>query len=124
MFKLKNGEIQALNSPVMQTLFDDQNRHFPVEDAFRLADILQQSQAHLIAYKNTARSIIEKHLGTITATGAVKYPSDANRDKAMKEVNTLNALEVELTGERLKPSGPWPQVSLSEATVLKAIMDQ
>lgn len=123
MFKITNAQASAFTSPTMAKLFNDENRQFPIEDAFKLSDMIQQIQTRLEPYMVSLRKIINMYGGIVADNGIVTYPNNEQRVKAEVEVNKLNAIEVEYPGDLLTPSEGWPKLTLAEATILKPILN-
>ena len=123
MIKLTTGQASAFNSPVIGKLFSDQTRQFPIKDAFQLSDVVQQIQSRLGAYNEQLRGIIEKQGGTIHPDGKIVYEDPEGAQKAQAQINLLNEAEIELPGEKLTIDDDWPKLTLAEATILGAIIN-
>lgn len=122
MLKLTNAQISVLNSPVVKNLCEDTTRPFPLDDAFRLAAILDAIGPRVLKFQEAARKIISRHGGEIGPTGAIAYPDTEMRVKASEELNLLNTVELEYVGEKLTPTKEWPKLTLAEAAVLRPII--
>lgn len=125
--ELTNIEIMNFNSPVMQQLFTDKERIFPVQDAFRLTAFIQSLKGLQDSYNSVMKDIIEKHEGKIDPkTGIVTYPSQGDEDKAVAECNQLNevVVNVPLPGGKFTITPEWPKLTLAEAMILKPLIKE
>lgn len=123
MIKLTNAQASAFNSPIIQKLFQDENRHFPMADAFLLSDVIKGIQDRLKAYFDQMRAIVEANHGTIDEQGRVTYGENGHAQKAAEEIAALNDIALEYIGDKVKPSSDWPKLSLAEALILNPILD-
>lgn len=123
MFKITNGEASAFNSPVLAKLFTDENRKFPIEDAFKLSDMIQVVVARMEPYRTALKKIIAEQDGEADENGFVRYPSEESRDRAKEEIDRLNAIENEYPGELITPGAGWPNLTLAEATILRPLLN-
>ena len=123
MIKITNVQISAFLSPVISELFNDKTRRFPIDDAFRFADLLDQIQKKAVIYQKQARKLIEDRGGEIDLDGVVSYPKDVKVMEVQNELNELNACTVEFTGEKLKIKDTWPELSIQEAIILRPITE-
>lgn len=124
MFKITNGQASAFNSSIIGKLFSDQSRQFPVADSFRLSDLVQLIQDRMRTYNEQVRKIVTANRGEILPDGRVDYEKFDDQVTANKQIMELNAVEIEIAGEKLKIKDDWPNLSLAEATILKAIIDE
>lgn len=122
MFKITNGQAAMFNSPVINKLFDESDRTFPTDDAFRLADIIQQIHAKNKIYQEQARKIIDNFGGSVDDKGRVSYNEKKDALAAQMELEKLNMVEIELTGSLLKVTPEWPNFNLNEALILKPLL--
>jgi hypothetical protein len=122
MIKLTNRQASALLSPTAQLLFNDPNRNFPVKDTFVLADILQSIDSRIKVYREQLKKIIEANGGEIADDGKITYSKDGDSEKALKEMEELNDIELEYPGRLLKINNDWPKLSLQEAIILKPLI--
>jgi len=123
MFKITNGQAGAFNSPIIAKLFNDENRQFPITDAFRLADMIQSIQGRLEPYRATVKQVIDAHGGVVDEKGFVTYPSAEDVQAASDKINDLNAVEMEFPGEKISPVDGWPNLTLNEATILRPLLN-
>ena len=123
MFKVSNGQLSAFNSPVIASLFADPARQFPVQDAFRLSDLVQQIQTRLQTYNEHVRKTIKQGGGEIAKSGQVSYKNPEDQLKTQLEIDKLNEVEIELIGALVLITENWPKLSLAEATILRPITD-
>lgn len=122
MFKITNAQAQSFSSPIISKLLNDASRPFPVDAAFQLADIIQQIHAKTKIYYEILKETIISCNGKIDDKGCVSYPDPDDRDKAELELDKLNKVEIELTGELLTKTDDWPKLSLNEAIILKPLI--
>lgn len=122
MIKITNQQLSAFNSQIINKLLDDDNRVFPVEDAFRIADFIQQIQSRMRVYHERARKIVLAAGGKVDDKGQVTYDDPGGFQKADQDIRRLDAVEVELTGESIKMSPDWPKLSLKEALILRPLL--
>ena len=123
MFTINNGQAGAFNSPAIGKLFAAEDRQFPVDDAFRLADIIRQIHEKSSLYKDQTKKLVETNGGTIANDGRVRYKSKDDATIVQQELDKLNAVELELTGTKVKPTSAWPKLTLAEATILRPILN-
>lgn len=124
MIKLKNSEISAFGNPIINKLFEDPQRRFPVADAFVLADLMGQIQEKLRLYQTSVKSCIEANNGKINGDGRVVYESLENQQKSMQELDELNKVEVEIIGDKLSQKDSWPELAITEAYVLRPLIKE
>lgn len=122
MIKIKNGEASAFNSPAIANLFNNDQRQFPVEDAFKLLDMINNIQQRLEPYRQTVKKVISEHQGKIDSKGMVSYPDAQKQESARKKIETLNQIEIEISGNRLNPTDDWPKLTLTEAAILRPLL--
>ena len=122
MIKITNQQLSAFNFKIINNLLDDENRPFPVTDAFRIADFIQQIQSKLQVYHERARKIILAAGGKVDEKGQVTYDSAKDFQAADQDIKKLDSVEVELTGESLTMSSDWPKLSLKEALILRPLL--
>lgn len=120
MIELTNLQIIAFDTPAMTDLLNSKERQFPIDDAFRLADIVETLVPKIKAYRKTVRKIIDTHKGT-TENGVLKFPSDYDEDKANVEIETLNETVTKCQITKVKKSDKWPALTIAEARVLKPV---
>ena len=123
MFKISNGQASAFSSPIIVKLFSDEKRQFPIEDAFKLSDMIQSIQSRLETYRTAIKKIIDSHQGKIADNGFVTYPDEDNQRAAGIEIEKLNAVEIECPGELISPSAEWPKLTLAEASILRPLLN-
>lgn len=123
MIKITNGQASAFNTQIVANLFSDQSRQFPIEDAFRLSDIIQQIQHRMLAYKKQLKKIVEDNSGKIDANGLVKYPDDKKAQIAQEQIDRLNAIEIKVPCEPVNIDINWPKLTLAEATILRPLLN-
>lgn len=123
MIKLTYSELMGFNSPVISKLLSSDDRRFPVEAAIQIADIVNQVQPKIKVYHEQAKKAVEQNGGAIEKNGAVKYMTDDIRLKVESELNKLNSVEVELTGNLLEKTDNWPDLSIHEAMILRPIIN-
>lgn len=123
MLKITNGQAAAFNTQVIANLFSDQSRQFPIEDAFRLSDAIQQIQNRLPAYKNQLKKIIEENGGIVQPSGLVNYPDPKKSETAQQQIDRLNAITFEVQCDSVSISADWPKLSLAEATILRPLLN-
>lgn len=123
MIRLTYSQLMNFNSPVISKLLSSDNRQFPVDDALRLAGILDQVQAKVKLYRDQARKVVEQYGGSFDAEGAVKYRTAEIRSKVEAELEKLNAVEVEINGDKLSKTDNWPNLSIFEAMILRPLLD-
>lgn len=125
MIKITNGQAHhLLNHPVAQKLFTDENRYFPIIDALRIADIVEQIKIRHPAYLAAMRKIIQRHNGTAHENGSISYESLDDQRAAGTELIAINNAEIELNGDKLKINGDWPKLTLAEASILNPIIEK
>lgn len=122
MIKIKNGEASAFNSPAIANLFNNDQRQFPVDDAFQLLDMINSIQIRLEPYHQTVKKIISEHHGKVDGKGKISYPDPQSQESARKKIETLNDIEIEITGNRLNPTEDWPKLTLTEAAILRPLL--
>lgn len=122
MIKLTNQQASAFNSPKITQLFEDDSAKFPVDIAFKLADMLSQIQSRLPTYHQKARKIVEGHGGKVDPKGLVTYPDFEKQKAAEIDMLKLNAVEIEIHGEPVKVDESWPKIGLAEALILKPLI--
>lgn len=123
MLKITNGQAAAFNTQVIANLFSDQSRQFPIEDAFKLSDAIQQIQNRLPAYKTQLRKIIEENGGCVGPSGLVDYPDPKKYEIAQQQIQRLNAISFEVQCESVCINADWPKLSLAEATILRPLLN-
>lgn len=123
MIKLTNGQAAAFNTQIIANLFADQNRQFPIEDAFRLSDAIQQIQSRLPAYKKQLKKIVDENNGTVNEAGIVNYPDPTKAATANEQIERLNKITFEVNSEPVKMSADWPKLTLAEATILRPLLN-
>lgn len=121
MIILSNGQASAFNSDIIIKLFSDPDRQFPISDAFRIADTIQQIQNRLPAYKVQLKKIIEANGGIIDPSGMVNYPDQEKASNAQKQVDELNKVEIKIPADPIEIGLDWPALTLAEATILRPI---
>lgn len=125
MIKLTNAQAhQLLNSPAAAKLFNDEERYFPITDALKIADILEQLKPKQKIYLDIMRKIIQRHNGTAHDNGAISYESLDDQRAAGIEIYEINQAEVEITGSKIKLNEEWPKLTLAEASVLNPIIEK
>lgn len=122
MIKITNQQLSAFNSSIINKLLDDDNRPFPIQDAFRIADFIQQINTKIKIYQERAKKVIEAANGEIDGKGFVTYANPDDAKTADREMTKLNSVEVELTGDPLVACNDWPNLSLKEALILKPLL--
>ena len=123
MIKITNGQASALSAQIIADLFADPARQFPVADAFHLSDAIQLIQARVPAYKKQLRKIIEDNGGMIDAKGLISYADDEGAEIAQKQIDQLNAIEIEIAVDPVAISSQWPKLNLAEATILRPLLN-
>lgn len=123
MIKITNAQIMAFNNQITKDMLSSDDRRFPTADAFRLADFITQIEPKIRLCQEQTRMIIKSHGGVIESDGHVSGLTSASKQSLDQELSELNAVEVEFTGERLKPSDGWPDLNIYEAMVLKPLLD-
>lgn len=122
MIKLTNQQASAFNSPQITKLFEDDSKKFPVDIAFRIADMIAQIQQRLPEYHKQARKTVESNNGKVDSRGVVTYPDMESQAEAEKEMLRLNAVEIEIHGDPVPIDDSWPQLGLTEAMILKPLI--
>lgn len=124
MIKLTNQQAAALSSPAVQALLNDPQRLFPTEDAFKLADLLQQIGPRVQAYQQKNSETAQKYGGRVDAeNGNIQFEDNKKAEIAMKEIQKLASVELEYTGEKLKITSDWPKLTVAEAMLLGPIIN-
>lgn len=124
MIEITNAELSGFLNPIVSNLFNDPEREFPIDDAFKLADLLSQIQQKAQIYQSQARKIIEGHGGKINPDGGVEYPENTKLSDVQKDLGILNSVVVQFPGERIKlKKDSWPKLTLMEAFILKPIVE-
>lgn len=123
MITLTNGQASAFNSNVIAKLFSDSDRQFPIPDAFRIADTIQQIQNRLPAYKIQLKKIIENNGGVVDPSGIVNYPDAEKASNAQNQVDELNKIEIRIPVDPVDVGPQWPALTLAEATILRPILN-
>lgn len=123
MIKISNIQASAFTSPLISKLFSDESRPFPIEDAFKLSDMIQEIQKKASAYRAAVVKVVEQFDGIIADDGVVTYPNTEKQALAVAEVEKLNAVELEYPGEKLTPNDQWPKLSIAEATILRPLLN-
>jgi len=123
MVKLTYGQASALVSPAITGLFNDSKRTFPMNDALRMADMIEQIGQRIKAYRGQIKKLVNEHHGTVEANGMVRYEKPEDQQAFTEAVNSLNEEVLEINGYRVKPKKNWPDLSLTEATILRPILD-
>ena len=119
MIKLTNLQCSALMTKTIQNLFSDESRQFPIQDAFKLSDLLTTVQSRMKAYFEQVQKIAKEDGAKIEANGAV---SNLSID-AQKKLIELNQAELEYNFEKLDITDDWPKLSLSEASILRPLLN-
>lgn len=122
MFKITTAQAANFSSPSIAKLFDDATRPFPTEDAFRLADIIDQINEKIKLYQKQARKVVEGCTGEIDKQGNITYFDPDGESKAESELEKLKSVELEFTGDLLTKTDDWPNLSLHEALILKPLI--
>lgn len=123
MIILTNGQASAFNSDIIIKLFSDSDRQFPIPDAFRISDTIQQIQNRLPAYKIQLKKIIEENGGIIDPSGSVNYPDQEKASNAQRQVDELNKVEIKIPADPIKIGLDWPALTLAEATILRPLLN-
>lgn len=124
MITLKCSEISAFLNPIISELLNDSNRKFPIDDAFKLADLVGQIQEKAKPYQDQAKKIIEANEGVVDIdTKTIKYPTEEQRLKASRDLTLLQNATVEITGTKLLVKDTWPDLSVAEALILKPLTE-
>lgn len=124
MIKLTNAEASAFFSTHISKLMADPQRPFPIADAFRLADIMQCIQSRIEPYRLAIKKIVEENKGTIDQNGFVNYSDEYHKHRADLQILELNAVTIEYPCDALVPSDGWPNLTISEALILKPILSR
>jgi len=119
MIKLTNSQCSALMTPTIKKLFDDSSRQFPIQDAFKLSDLLTALQGRMKAYFEQVQKIAKEDNAKIEANGAVSGLSI----EAQKKIAELNRTELEYNFEKLDITDDWPKLTLSEASILRPLLN-
>lgn len=122
MVKLTNREAANFLSPVLTELLNAKDRRFPVADAFRLAEMIEQINSKIKVYQEQTRAVIGSHNGSIGKDGKVTYSSTEGLVAANKELDELNRIVVEVQGNKVEQKDSWPPLSLQEAFILRPIV--
>lgn len=123
MIRLSNAQAIAFTSKIMSDLLNDSSRRFPVSDAFKIADMIKSITDKIPLYRNIIREIVHNNGGVVDKNGNVSYKDIKCRINAEKQIDELNATMIEFPGEALKPSESWPNLTLSEALILKPLLN-
>ena len=123
MIKLTNAQLNSFNSPTLTALFNDTARQFPVEDAFRILDIVQALEAKLKTYNTVVKQLVTKYAGTPLPNGGIKCKDTEDREALQNAINELNVVEIEIPNNKVKMSPAWPTLTLAEASILRLIAD-
>lgn len=119
MIRLTNSQSSALMTPIIQKLFDDETRTFPIQDAFKLTDLLTAVQGRMKAYFEQVQKIAKEDGAKIGTNGAI---SGLSID-AQKKIAELNQVELEYNCDKLDITDDWPKLSLSEASILRPLLN-
>lgn len=106
-------------TPIIQKLFDDETRTFPIQDAFKLTDLLTAVQGRMKAYFEQVQKIAKEDGAKIGTNGAI---SGLSID-AQKKIAELNQVELEYNCDKLDITDDWPKLSLSEASILRPLLN-
>lgn len=123
MIRLTYAQIMAFQSPVMSKLLSSDDRQFPVDDAIRLAEFIDQIQSKIKLFKTQARKIVDKHGGIVEKDGTVRYAKIEDQLTIESELEKLNDVEVELMGDLLAKTTNWPDLNIYEAMILRPLID-
>lgn len=119
MIKLTNLQCSALMTKTIQNLFSDESRQFPIQDAFKLSDLLTSVQSRMKGYFDQIQKIAKEDSAKIEANGMVSGLSI----EAQKKIAELNRAELEYNFEKLDITDDWPKLSLSEASILRPLLN-
>lgn len=122
MIKLKNSEISAFSNPIIGKLLDDPDRKFPIADAFIFADLLDQIQTKFKTHLKCTKDIIAQNKGKVDNNGLVTCENREDLAKINQELDELNAVEVEIIGDKMVWKDSWPALSIREACILKPLI--
>lgn len=123
MVKLTYAQVMSFSSPVITKLLSSENRQFPIDDAIRLAGFIDQVQTKIKLYREQAKKTVEQFGGMIKEDGTVVYETANIREKVESELEKLNHVEVELTGDLLAKTDDWPNLSIYEAMILRPLIN-
>lgn len=124
MIRITYSQVSLFNNPAIGKLFNDDKRCFPVDDALRLTDLIDQIQGKLKLYSDQVKKIIEANNGKPNEDGIINYATDADKAKAIAEIEKLNSVQVEITGDKIKPKDTWPNLAIVEAAILNCILEK
>lgn len=123
MVKLTYAQVMSFSSPVITKLLSSENRQFPTDDAIRIAGFINQIQPMIKLYREQAKKTVEQFGGMIKEDGTVVYETANIREKVESELEKLNHVEVELTGDLLAKTDDWPNLSIYEAMILRPLIN-
>lgn len=124
MIKLSNKQASALISPVAKILFSDNQRPFPIRDAFLLLDLTKNIEQRIKPYRDKFSDIVNKSGGVILPDGSIKIEDEEKRFEVKKMLSELNDTELEYPGEQLKITDEWPKLSVQEASILQPLISK
>lgn len=122
MIKISNKVIADIATSDIRGLLADPARAFPVDDAFRIVDFVNQIQEKSKLYFEQLHGIIRKYNGSVEKNNYINFPDMENREAATIEIQKLNAVLVEIPGEPLQKSSDWPKLTLPEAALLYPLL--
>lgn len=122
MVKLTNREASGFVSPVIVELFNSKDRRFPIKDAFRIAEMIQDIQKKFKIAQDQTRFIIESGGGKIHEDGRVEYKTFEDQKNATEKLEELDGIVVSIPGEKIEQKDSWPDLSVQEAYLLKPII--
>lgn len=124
MIKLSNNEALSIVSKKAISLFNDDDRPFPVKDMFKILDIVKMIEVRVKLYYEQLDKINKKNNGAVGNSGIMDYKTDTDRENAAKEITELLETELEYNFEPLEIKDDWPKLSLTEAYILKPLIKE
>lgn len=124
MITLTNEQILAIASPGINSLFTDPARQFSVYDGFKFLEVMAMIKPKVELYNEAVNTIISNNGGTHNGPNTkVEYPSEEQKENAIKSIKELLSIPVEIQVNKLKISDAWPKLTLTELTILKPLLE-
>lgn len=122
MLKLSNGQASLFQSDTIRYLLTSNDRCFPIMDAFRISDMIDQITSRFETYQKSIKKIIEENNGKIAEDGRISYADKSDEKRAFESIEVLNAVQIEILGDPIEISDKWPDLTLKEISILKPIL--
>ena len=122
MIRLTYGQANAINSPIIQALFQNPQKAFPFVDGFRLTNLVSQLDGKLVIYKQKVQELVQSLGGSVLADGRVHFDEPPASDKFNEQLEAINQEHLEIDGDPVVPQDSWPPLSLAEVAILNPLL--